>query len=749
MATTTSLPSRNRTAFYRPGTFGWALEASISRLRDWTRVGRPAWSFLIAATIVIFLLRVFQLPGGVLPALPVLLITAVPHSFRLLGLRLFAATASTVLASLLSETLGEQPWLLAIIAAAICFVAFYLLARGLDLLSFLLVMALPILYTWEAANDVDALAAAWTSLQVLAIGVTVSEFTGMIVNPRSNRQTLLRGLAQSIRKIPLSYHAHGERTWTVALFSTHQKLLFGIAGEIGDGVEMRNLETAASSVRFLLAFHDDIRISEDAFGGIESLPGKLGEVEMRFRKAITEETTLLADAFDADAMPAPGPDLEAHRDEVIRTIEAALADSDPDVSADTLAHLANLRHLHMLMIATLRVLRRSRGTAPTELPDTLKLPRIDTRVGVSVYHTLRELVTKADRTTFRYATKGTIAVMISFTFASIYSDWRGAPSLLLLSTLVTTVNFGALTASFMHRTVGLGLATIIAILSIITVGPSLGDVWISAAFTMVVLFPAALLISNPPTAAAGLNYGMSMMFIFTTFNRLEVDLGLVSDRFVAVAGSTIIPWLVFLLFQPTYARERIGATLGKAIELVGDSWRTLSRPKGLTVENDRSRQIAKSISMAAEIATAMRTEAQADVLADATEAMISKAQMLLILSRDLQFRYRFCGQDGPDPKELGIIEDTRRVLEACSELIIAPDAAEPLTVHTSSIVEKLEDLENTILTDATRDGTGPDPDRLGRLALLKSCMGVLRDLEHDAEAYRRLLKNRRRIAIGS
>ena len=239
----------------------------------------------------------------------------------------------------------------------------------------------------------------------------------------------------------------------------------------------------------------------------------------------------------------------------------------------------------------------------------------------------------------------TIAVMISFTFASIYSDWRGAPSLLLLSTLVTTVNFGALTASFMHRTVGLGLATIIAILSIITVGPSLGDVWISAAFTMVVLFPAALLISNPPTAAAGLNYGMSMMFIFTTFNRLEVDLGLVSDRFVAVAGSTIIPWLVFLLFQPTYARERIGATLGRAIELVGDSWRTLSRPKGLTVENDRSRQIAKSISTAAEIATAMRTEAQADVLADATEAMIGKAQMLLILSRDLQFRYRFCGQD--------------------------------------------------------------------------------------------------------
>ena len=87
MATTTSLPPQNRTTFYRPGSFGWALEASMSRLRDWTRVGRPAWSFLIAATIVIFLLRVFQLPGGVLPALPVLLITAAPvsHLMHALG----------------------------------------------------------------------------------------------------------------------------------------------------------------------------------------------------------------------------------------------------------------------------------------------------------------------------------------------------------------------------------------------------------------------------------------------------------------------------------------------------------------------------------------------------------------------------------------------------------------------------------------------------------------------------------------
>ena len=745
----TTVPADVRTTIYRPGSFGWALEASLSRLRDWTRVGRPAWSFLIAATVVIFLLRVLQLPGGVLPALPVLLITAVPHSFRLLGLRLSAAAVSTIVASVPAASLGEQPWFLATIAAAICFVACYLLARGLDLLSFLLVMALPILYAWDAANGVDALDVGWTALQVVAIGITVSEFTGMILTPRSSRRTLLKDLAGSIRKIPLSYREGGRATWTVALFSTHRKLLLGVADEIGDGVEMRNLETAASSVRFLLAFHDDIRISEDSFGGIESLPGELGEVERRFRIAVTEETDLLADSFERDVAPAPGPDLELRRDEVIRTIEAALADPDPAVSEETLAHLANLRHLHLLMVATLRSLRESRGNRPVDLPHGLELPRIDTRIGISVYHTLRELVGRPDRTTFQYATKGTIAVMISFAIASIYSEWRGAPSLLLLSTLVTTANFGALTASFMHRSVGLGLATVIALVSIITVGPSLGDVWISSAFTMLVLFPGALLITNPPTVAAGLNYGMSMMFIFTTFNRLEVDLALVSDRFVAVAGSTLIPWLVFLLFRPTYARDRIGESLGSAIELVADSWRTLSRPGGLTVENDQSRQIAKSISTAAEIAAAMRTEAQADVLADATESMIGKVQMLLILSRDLQFRYRFCGLDRPDPEELEIIEATRHLLASCARSVMKPDESVRLETRTGPIAERIAHLQNRILSSSADGRSGPDPDRLGRLALLESCMGVLRKLEHDARAYRRLLQNRRRIAVGS
>ncbi len=718
----------------------------MSRLRQWNTIGRPGWSFLIAASLVILTLRIVQLPGGVLPALPVLMITAVPHSFRLLGIRMFAATASSLSASLLAESLAEQPWLLALIACAIAFVAFYLLGRGLDLLSFLIVMAMPVLYAWNAANGADALSTAWVALQVLGIGVIISELTAMVVNPRSTCRSFVLGLATQIRKIPVREGDDSTSAWNARLVSAHTHDLVRIAGEIGDGVRMRNLETAASSVRFLLAFHDDMRLGEMAFGGLDALPGDLASHERAFRAAIAEETEILADAFERDVVPMAGPDLESIRDRLVGKIEATLARRSEDFTEETLAHLANLRHLHQMMVATFRSLRASRGSKPAALPSGLELPKVDARTGVSVYHTLRELLGSPDRTTFQYAMKGTIAMMIAFTIASAYSDWRGAPSLLLLAMLVTTVNVGALTASFMHRSVGLGLAITISIVSIITVGPSLGDLWISTAFNLAVLFPAALLIPNHVTAAAGLNYGMSMMFIFTTFNRLEIDLSLVADRFAAVAGATIIPWLVFLLFRPIYARDRIGENLGLAVTLVAGSWRRLSDPNPLDVENDKSRQIVFAIANASDIADAMRTEAAATSLADATEGMISRIQMLLILSRDLEFRYRFHGADQPDRRELEIIQGTQKILETCGRRIHQPDSGTKASIDADALSGKLAELRHEILAS---EESSPDPDRLGRLALLESCTGVLRELETRLETYADLLKNRRRIAVGS
>ena len=78
-----------------------------------------------------------------------------------------------------------------------------------------------------------------------------------------------------------------------------------------------------------------------------------------------------------------------------------------------------------------------------------------------------------------------------------------------------------------------------------------------------------------------------------------------------------------------------------------------------------------------------------------------------------------------------------------------PDESVRLETRTGPIAERIAHLQNRILSSSADGRSGPDPDRLGRLALLESCMGVLRKLEHDARAYRRLLQNRRRIAVGS
>ena len=103
--------SNPRSLTVRAGSIGWALDETIRCFRDW-KPNRSAIAFVISGVITIFILRVLQLPGGVLPALPVLLITSVPHSVRLLGIRLLTAAVSTILASLIAETFSEQPWIL-------------------------------------------------------------------------------------------------------------------------------------------------------------------------------------------------------------------------------------------------------------------------------------------------------------------------------------------------------------------------------------------------------------------------------------------------------------------------------------------------------------------------------------------------------------------------------------------------------------------------------------------------------------
>ena len=70
---------------------------------------------------------------------------------------------------------------------------------------------------------------------------------------------------------------------------------------------------------------------------------------------------------------------------------------------------------------------------------------------------------------------------------------------------------------------------------------------------------------NARTGAAGLNYAMSLLFIFSLSDRPSVHLDLIEERFVSVAAASLLPWMVFGIIKPTYARDRINEFIGKAI----------------------------------------------------------------------------------------------------------------------------------------------------------------------------------------
>ena len=66
------------------GSFAWAVDVCGQAMLDWRSGLRPLAVFIASAAGLILALASAELPGGTMPALPVLLVTVVHHSVALL-----------------------------------------------------------------------------------------------------------------------------------------------------------------------------------------------------------------------------------------------------------------------------------------------------------------------------------------------------------------------------------------------------------------------------------------------------------------------------------------------------------------------------------------------------------------------------------------------------------------------------------------------------------------------------------------
>lgn len=754
-----TLSSYPRSLAVRAGSIGWAVDEAFRCCRDW-RPNRPAVAFVVSGVLTIFILRVLQLPGGVLPALPVLLITSVPHAPRLLCLRLFAATASTLLASVIAATFSEQPWVLLGFAGLVGYVAFYLLSRGLDLLAFILVLALPVLYAWEAANGLDSLPSAWTTFRLVGIGLLVSGVTAILIMGDENRRGFQRQLAAQIRMVPLGHidstSDEEEGTiWSAALVDSHEGVLRKLARELGTGTRYQNLETAADGIRFLLVLHDDKLLARQELTALDSISREVLDREAELDEAFRIECELLADAFENDRPAEPGPDLTGIFARSLATLTRTLERGDSGLSPEAREYLANLRHLHLLSQRVILAIRRCTGPKPARLPTEIRIPRLDNSLGGTIVSSLLELLRGQDRYASIFATKATISMLIAFAVASVYSDWSAAPSLLLLAMLVTTVNQGALNISFVMRSIGLTIAALIALVSFLLIMPDLDDIWISSAFLGAILVPGAMLLSRPSTIAAGLNYAMGVMFIFSTSKDLQISLDPISDRILCVGGATLIPWLVFLLIHPVYARDRISSCIQTALREIHGQWLQMSRPDPVPMLDEDSDRIVSSLSGVTKVSGAMRNELGTEERRWSIDSTISSdINLLFVLGRDLEFRTNLDRNRRLEPEESAVIE---RIATSCRLLADQIDlygtSRHPATrAAARQAIDDVQARIRTLESSLERVGDGnesADLDRPGYLALLRNVLELLRRVDDLLADREELLQGSRPIAIGA
>ena len=704
--------------------------------------------FLASATGLIIALTTLQLPGGTMPALPVLLVTIVHHSVGLLLRRIAVVIVVITTSHGLLGVLTEQPWLLIIIAMSIAFVGFYLLGRGLDLLSYLLAILVPVLFAWQSANGIVDAHAAWIQFQQLIIGLLVSGTLGILFlgdrferGLRDRLSSNLASIGDGLLKPLDDEYGDGYLTWDARRSASLETMLHGLRHVRGRTAVSANLVLAGDCTRYLLGINR-MRIAllehgrPDFFleGVADSLPAfrtRLGRQMLEISEAIREGRP----AARIPGLEAATRRFRADCRHMVRAAPTGTPTMDISFIAAASRALTDMQRIARTLVATTG---RTRATPASRL----RMPRWDQRSDWSLQTVLHELLTHPDPAAITFAIKGTFTMAVAFAIASVYDQWSGAAVFLLMTMFLSTVFQGSLRASMMLRAVGLLLSTLISLLTLTTVFPNLGSVGGYAIFIGLVMLPGGLMMVKPRSAAAGLNYAMSLFYVFTSSGRLEVGLDLVDDRFIAVAGASLLPWLIFSLVRPTYARERVESCLATAIASVR---RSIELPLLARTTDDAAEIKSLADSLAALTTVRTMTDNAALELVDDPERqrlnlrLVDRIDQLFVLSRFF-VRTSFLGEGvRVSPAEADVIAALSDMLTATHRRL---SGRRPRPEDASATDRALAAVA---VLDASLEERVADPriDPGLRLTLIHQVM--LHDLVAGLQDFDRLLDERTRL----
>ena len=749
------------TAERRPppvGSFLWAIDAARQSFIDWRSGLRPLSVFIASTVGLILILTILQLPGGTVPALPVLLVTIVHHSVTLLLRRLAVATVVVVLSHSVLGVLAEQPWLLAALSVVMAFIGYYLLFRGLDLLSYLMAILIPVLFAWQAANGLANGHAAWVEWQQLMIGLLVSGSLGILFLgdrfERGLRERLSSNLASVgnglLKPLEEEFKA-GYISWDARRSASLETLMHGIRHVRGRSVTTTNLVLAGDCTRYMLGLNR-MRLALLKHGRpdffLEGVAESLPELREKLGEQLLEISAAIEEGRPARHIPGLGSAARRFRADCRRMVVAEPSGTPLMETSFVAAASRVLADMHRVT----RTLVATTGRTRAKPASRLHMPRWDQRHDWTVGSSLRELITTPDPAAITFAIKGTITMTIAFVIASVYDQWGGAAVFLLMSMFLSTVFQGSLRAAMMLRAVGLLLATTVSVLALITVFPNLGSTGGYAIFLVAVLTPGAVMLVSPRTAAAGLNYAMSVFFIFTTNPRLEVGLDLIDNRFISVAGASLLPWMVFNLIRPTRARDRVQECFASAIDEVERSVMLPLNPRP-TDDSKEIESLARSLNSLTVVRT-MTDDAAMELVDDPERQqlnlrMVDQVDQLFVISRFL-VRTAFLGEriditrvEADILRELaGMLSETSRRLRGGA----ARPGDETASARAETALANLDESLSERLVDRRFDGGL-------RIALIHQVMvhdlvaGVrnFNDLVAERE---RLLETRSPIRIG-
>ncbi len=506
-----------------------------------------------AATLALLLAYSLGVSGGMVTVIAVLFMPTIPHSVLLACSRLVFAVVGCGLGWILGTQFGENPFILFTILATNSLVFYYLLAKGLPVFIMILMGLMPIGFAWLVISGKSAVVAEVVLIELLC-GLVAMEVVSLLWPDRAldrlrasvggalcGFSSDYAGMFEDSGKVSLIRTSH----WRASTSTAFNNSMLFARSEIGTrSRELNRLVSVVDQIRHVLPWPDILFLFMSG-GKYDTWALDLTPERTRLHRSVEATTLELGSAINNRS----GSEVS------VETARAAMSELEDASCAwvkrhrDTLdleqisifyarCDLGNEMNTRFERISSILGDRfRAHGASLSNIPPT-------------VFSNVKK---GFDPAAALFSLKATLSVFISFLIGLIYLDWNGCLILLLLSGFLAPLSFGGLTATFIDRILGLLIAAFVAMACIMLLIPDINDVGVFLLMVAAVTYPFWLLATNPLTAGLGLSALMASFYILTGAFAPSASLSPVETRVVAVAGATLVSYLVFLLFMPVTA----------------------------------------------------------------------------------------------------------------------------------------------------------------------------------------------------